>query len=85
MPYNTFSHTDGIVYDNLSLRVFQYNPPQTLPWLRRNEVAIKVDMSLRSNQEMLGSDGSKQGSGSDKNNFVSKDESEFMSAPEAGD
>ena len=78
-------YTDGIVYDNLSLRVFQYNPPYTLPWLRRNEVAIKIDMTLRSNQSMLGSDGPTQGSGSDKNNFISKDESEFMSAPEAGD
>ena len=34
---------DGVVYDNLSFRVFQYNPPQTLPWLRRNEVVINVD------------------------------------------
>ncbi len=33
---------DGIVYDNLSFRVFIYNPPQTIPWLRRNEVVIKI-------------------------------------------
>lgn len=33
---------DGIGYDNLSFRVFIYNPPQTIPWLRRNEVVIKI-------------------------------------------
>ena len=32
----------GIMYDNLSFKVLQYNPPQTLPWLRRNEVTVKV-------------------------------------------
>lgn len=51
-------------------------------------MAIKIDMTLRSNQAMLGgSDGgpTQGGSGVDKNNFISKDESEFMSAPEAGD
>ena len=37
---------DGIVYDNLSFRVFQYNPPQTLPWLRRNEVVINVNYAV---------------------------------------
>jgi len=34
--------SENIVYDNLSFKVFQYNPPQTLPWLRRNEVSVVV-------------------------------------------
>ncbi|CEM21977.1 unnamed protein product [Vitrella brassicaformis CCMP3155] len=25
-----------------AFKVFQYNPPQTLPWLRKNEVAVRV-------------------------------------------
>ena len=33
---------DGIAYDNLSFQVLQYNPPYTLPWVRRNEVVLKV-------------------------------------------
>jgi hypothetical protein len=34
--------TEGVLYDNLSFKVLQYNPPQTLPWLRRNEVILTV-------------------------------------------
>jgi hypothetical protein len=33
---------DGIEYDNLSLKVLQYNPPYTVPFLRRNEISLKV-------------------------------------------
>ena len=34
--------TAGIVFDNLSFRTLQYNPPYTIPWVRRNEVALTV-------------------------------------------
>jgi SOUL heme-binding protein len=37
---------DGVIYDNLSFKVFQYNPPYTLPWLRRNEVTLSIDMVM---------------------------------------
>ena len=33
---------DGLGFDNLSLQVFQYSPPYTLPWVRRNEVALTL-------------------------------------------
>lgn len=33
---------EGIAFDNLSLQVLQYNPPYTLPWVRRNEVVLRV-------------------------------------------
>merc|ERR1711965_799609 len=32
----------GVVYDNLSFQVSQFNPPYTLPWLRLNEVSLCV-------------------------------------------
>lgn len=34
--------SDGIMYDSSSFRVLQYNPPYTLPWLRKNEVSFMV-------------------------------------------
>lgn len=37
---------DGIMYDSATFKVFQYNPPQTLPWLRRNEVSFSVTMPV---------------------------------------
>lgn len=33
---------DGLEFDNLSFKTLQYNPPYTLPWIRRNEVTLIV-------------------------------------------
>lgn len=33
---------DGIEYDPSSFKVLQYNPPYTVPWVRRNEVSFSV-------------------------------------------
>ena len=33
---------DNFDFDNLSFKTLQYNPPYTLPWVRRNEVLLVV-------------------------------------------
>eukprot|EP01041_Mallomonas_annulata_P008662 gene8662-17874_t len=63
---------DGMSYDNLSFRVLQYNPPYTLPWLRRNEVILRILDNIAVTEAPL-------------EEFESKDSSEFFSSPEAGD
>ena len=35
---------DGFAYDNLSFKALQFNPPQTLPWVRRNEVSLQITL-----------------------------------------
>ncbi len=32
----------NIDYDPATFKVLQYNPPYTLPWMRRNEIAVKL-------------------------------------------
>lgn len=68
---------DGLQFDNISFQTLQYNPPYTLPWLRRNEVSIRVlDSPFESVAvtESVVVDVSTYDEGS-----------AFVSAPEAGD
>ena len=37
---------DNIDFDNLSFKTLQYNPPYTLPWVRRNEVLLVVTSTV---------------------------------------
>lgn len=37
--------SDGVMYDATTFKVFTYNPPLTLPWVRRNEVCFTVTTS----------------------------------------
>jgi len=62
---------DGFQYDSASFKVLQYNPPYTVPWVRRNEVSFAVSVS----DDML----------PPPKTFDSEDASSFFSAPEAGD
>lgn len=62
---------DGVQYDSASFKVLQYNPPYTVPWVRRNEVSFAVTLS----EDLL----------PPPNAFKSEDASTFFSSPEAGD
>jgi hypothetical protein len=82
---------DNIMYNQDTLKVYQYNPPQTLPWLRTNAVSFQlVDYSdptiistppatstSPANDEAVTSDNSPKTEPENK--------SEFFSSPEAGD
>lgn len=84
---------DGIMYDSATFKVLQYNPPQTLPWLRRNEVAFSVTMpqseEVQEVEETAAEavEGAADGAAStfDKAGAVPDDEDTFFSSPEAGD
>ena len=72
---------EGIEYDNLSFKVAQYNPPYTLPWLRKNEITLKIS----TDEKMKAFD-------EDIVDVVSVDvdkgdekEGDFETSPEAGD
>lgn len=67
--------SDGIMYDNLSFKVLQYNPPYTLPWVRRNEVTVRVFYKdTPSDNDVESSNKTNEG-----------DASTFFTSPEAGD
>lgn len=84
---------DGIMYNSATFKVLQYNPPQTLPWLRRNEVAFSVTMLQSEDVQEVeetaaeavedAADGA--ASTFDKAGAVPDDEDTFFSSPEAGD
>jgi hypothetical protein len=67
---------DGILYDNLSFKVLQYNPPYTLPWLRRNEVSLSVTYAAPVSSIT---------SEAPIDDIITEDSSTFFSSPEAGD
>ena len=55
---------DGLGFDNLSLQVFQFSPPYTLPWVRRNEVALTLtDSKFLDSGAGAGAAGAGAGSG----------------------
>ena len=82
---------DNIMYNQDTLKLYQYNPPQTLPWLRTNAVSFQlVDYSdptiistspatstSPANDEAVTSDNTPKTEPENK--------SEFFSSPEAGD
>lgn len=91
----------GIVYDNSSFKVLNYNPPFTVPWIRRNEVSFRitlpegyVPMSMTSTAEPP-SDPTPTveiieseivaPAESNEGGIESKEAPKFSSAPEAGD
>lgn len=84
---------DGILYDSSSFKVFQYNPPQTLPWLRRNEVSFSVTMpeaEVEAVEEQAAVeeavvDESVAGDTFEKAGSTPDDEVVFFTSPEAGD
>mmetsp|Transcript_7999 Transcript_7999/g.8765 ORF Transcript_7999/g.8765 Transcript_7999/m.8765 type:complete len:406 (-) Transcript_7999:3376-4593(-) len=75
---------EGIVYDSQSFKVLQYNPPYTVPWIRRNEIICKVTYHTsavpQSSSHSVSTD-----QGVDVDRTVSEDTAKFFASPEAGD
>ena len=64
-------NADGIEFDPRSMKVFQYNPPYTLPWLRTNAVTYRILQDYESEVD-------------DDDNETAKKRG-YYSSPEAGD
>ena len=90
----------GIVYDNSSFKVLNYNPPFTVPWIRRNEVSFRitlpegyVPMSMTSTAEPPSDptptveiiESEIVAPAEGNEGIESKEAPKFSSAPEAGD
>lgn len=71
----------GVVYDSASFKVLQYNPPYTLPWVRRNEISVTINYNPFSNNGT----GSVEKSTNAPDRSMEEDTNSFFSAPEAGD
>lgn len=66
----------GIVYEPATFKVLQYNPPYTLPWIRRNEITVVVEYK----SDIVGSNNV-----ADSSRSLTQDVNTYFSAPEAGD
>lgn len=71
----------GVVYDSASFKILQYNPPYTLPWVRRNEICVSINYNPFNSS--AGSVVEK--SASTPEGLMQEDTNAFFTAPEAGD
>jgi hypothetical protein len=70
---------EGVDFDKASLKVFQYNPPYTLPWLRTNAITFRITGSFFSDDTPVRDN--EKGKGKDDDS----EEGGYTSSPEAGD
>jgi len=92
--------SDGIPYDLESLKVLQFNPPYTLPWLRLNALTLKLtdeyvpppktEAPVMVEEEIctatdMPSDVNVETSDVDGNGSSDNDEAIYFSSPEAGE